>query len=191
MASMACLAIAALGAGCSDGPEVRAAAAPVGWTTYRDTNRGFEVQFPSDWRRARRSLTPNLVDPRELVSLGTGALRTQGPGDVAHRPQRALNAMSPRDVLVSIQERRAPDLGDDDYSKRPADLRLDRSTRASGLERTGSERQDVWWLTFQDRGRAFYALVALGREAAPARRLQAQRVLRSLRFDAVEGREGG
>jgi hypothetical protein len=188
MASMACLAIAVLGAGCSDGPEVRAAAAPVGWTTYRDTNHVFEVQFPSDWRRARRSLTPNLADPRELVSLGTGALRTPGPDDCAHMPQGALNAMSPRDVLVSIQESRRPFQGD---SKRPADLRLDRSTRAPGLGCTGSGRQDVWWLTFQDRGRAFYALVALGREAAPARRLQAQRVLRSLRFDAVEGREGG
>lgn len=189
LATIACLGVAVLASGCADGPDVRADAAPAGWTTFHDVDRGFTVQFPSDWRRARRSLTPYLSAPRELVSLGTGPLRTSGPQDCAQMPQGALKAMSSRDVLVSIQEWGTD--GNDDHGLRPASLRLDRSNRTEQLQCTDPRRQDVWWLTFGDRGRRFYALIALGREAPPARRLQAQRILRSLRIAPNADREAG
>lgn len=46
------------------------------------------------------------------------------------------------------------------------------------------QRVRTWWLSFTDRGRGFYALVALGRDAPVVRR-DALRVLDSLRFDSV------
>ena len=47
------------------------------------------------------------------------------------------------------------------------------------------QRVRTWWLSFTDRGRGFYALVALGHDAPVVRRDQALRVLDSLRFDSV------
>ncbi len=182
--------------GCADRPQARASDAPAGWTAYRDAERGFEVQFPSDWRRARRSLTPALVAPHEILSLGTGSLRAPGPDGCAQLPVGALDAMGPRDVLLSIQEQAAVRRGDPRaygraYRKAPASLRLARSTRTDELQCVDVERQDVWWLTFQTQGRSFYALAAMGREAPQARRSQAQRVLRSLRFARVSEPEAG
>lgn len=39
--------------------------------SYDDAARGFSVQYPPTWRRATTTLTPNLDDPVEILSLGT------------------------------------------------------------------------------------------------------------------------
>ncbi len=178
--------------GCSDESERRTPPSPTaGWTTYRDTTHGLEVQFPSDWRRARRSLTPELVDPREVLSVGTGPLRQSSRGACAHRPVGALEAMGPRDALVSVLERRT---GGGEYPARPRSFNLRGSNRAERLEcdpdRRGA-RLDTWWIVFADRGRRFYALVAIGTRAPAARRATARRVLDSLRFSSSPPRDGG
>src|SRR5688500_14240644 len=52
-------------------PEAVAAAAPAGTTRFSDERRGFEVTFPSGWRRADTVLTPRLSAPSEILSVGT------------------------------------------------------------------------------------------------------------------------
>ncbi len=152
-----------------------------GWTVVNDDARGFWVSFPSDWRRARRSLTPHLLDPREILSVGTGPL-VPASGGCAHMPVGALSRLGPRDALVSIQESRHPSSG---YPARPARFRLGRANLSEAAAcLSDPTRLDTWFMPFGDGDRAFYALVALGRPATGARRKLAERVLDSLRFTA-------
>lgn len=186
-------AVAAAGCSDDDGDDVVSPqqAPTAGWTTYRDTAHGLQVQFPSDWRRARRSLTPNLADPRELLSVGTGPLPQSTRGACAHRPVGALEALGPRDAFVSVQERRT---GGGDYPPRPRRFSLNRSERAERLSCVGEHeagRLDTWWIPFGDSGRRFYALVAIGADAPAARRADTRRVLDSLRFSVGPPQKGG
>lgn len=186
--------VAALVGGCGDEREGRRAAASTdpqaGWTAYREADRGFAVRFPSDWRRAPRSLTPYLADPREILSLGTGPLvarTSRSHSQCAQKPVAALAALGPRDVLVSVQERRRPDSAS--YPPRRSSFRL--GTRAAGpigCLSAPSQRR-TWWIPFRDGDRAFYALVAIGLDAPLEQRRTAERVLDSLRFDPG-GRDG-
>ena len=159
-----------------------------GWTVSADATRGVQVSFPSGWRRARRSLTPNLWDPRELLSLGTGPLVVE-PKGCGNMPAGALSALRAQDVLVSLQERRDPGRG---YPPRPARFRLTRAIRSDAIGcLSDPARRDTWWTSFRDGDRAFYALVALGRPASAARRREAELVLDSLRFTPSPGRRAG
>ncbi len=60
-------------------PDERAASPDRGWTTTVDPVHGVEISLPPEWRLARASLTPRLVDPREVLaaarSRSTGASR--------------------------------------------------------------------------------------------------------------------
>lgn len=183
-------------AGCGGGDAVKATAptatsggAPaVGWTVVADARRGLRVAFPSSWRRAKRSLTPFLSDPREILSVGTGAL-VAAPGRCAHMPVGALSRLRAGDVLLSLQERQNPGRG---YPLRPSHFRLGRANLSEAAAcLSDPSRLDTWWMPFRDGHRAFYALVALGRPVADERRRLAERVLDSLRFAPRRVREAG
>lgn len=188
--ALAALVLAALLAvGCADDERRRAQPAEAGWTAYRDPEHRFSVRFPSGWARAWTSLTPHLADPREILAVGTGPLVVPAAGRCAHQPVGALDALGPRDAFVTIQERRGEGGG---YPTRPAGFALDGDTRSGALAcATDPERLRTWWMPFSDRGRSFYALVAVGRDAPPARREQARRILDGLRFAPGGEREGG
>src|SRR5919197_4102083 len=65
---------------------------------------GVRYLLPAGWHAARHSLTPHLLNPREVFTVGTGRLAASG-GRCAQMPSAALAAMRPTDVLVSLQER--------------------------------------------------------------------------------------
>jgi len=133
--------------------------------TYRDKERGLEVSYPSDWYRSEERLTPDLADPKEILSLGTYPLR-QGGDRCAHYPVNALEDLGPDDAFISVLER-APPYPAAGYPARPArsDGRLDK------------------WVSFSDNGRAFYLLVALGEAASEETKAELLTILNSLSFD--------
>jgi len=49
--------------------EGRSAGAVPGWNTYEDQADGLTMSFPSGWTMAAGNLTPNLINPRELVEF--------------------------------------------------------------------------------------------------------------------------
>jgi hypothetical protein len=159
---------------------------------YRDEQQGVSVTLPPGWHRARHNLTPHLVDPREVLTVATYRLRYSAKPrcPVPGCPLPALDRFGREDVLISIQERR----------------QLWRSWRASFTPRprrfvqepmrlhySRCARQvlgEATWTAFRDKGRAFYAFVAIGRAAKPATRHAVQRVLDSLDFDRSGLRSG-
>src|SRR3954471_6919576 len=64
---------------------------------------GLSYSVPPGWHLPRRSLTPHLVNPRQVLTVGTGPLPPGGR--CAQFPSAALGAMRPTDVLVAVQER--------------------------------------------------------------------------------------
>src|SRR5690242_6916925 len=99
MVTRALLAVGALalgGCGSTPGP-----AAPRPTVLHRD---GLSFTLPVGWHAAPRTLTPHLVDPREVLTAGTGRMASGGTS-CAHMPSAALAAMNERDVLVTVQER--------------------------------------------------------------------------------------
>jgi hypothetical protein len=159
--------------------------APAGTTRYVDERRGFEVTFPSAWRRARRVLTPALWEPREILSVGTVRPVANGPASrCAQHPTAAMGRLGPRDVFLTIQERTNQVSG----GMEPGPPRLADVT-ADDSELPACVGHDVpfetYWMPFRSGARGFYANAAIGDDVPPARRAQLQRVLASLRFRRV------
>lgn len=162
-------------AGCGEeraGEEAR-------WVAYRDRELGLAVRYPQEWHRASERLTPHLADPKEVLSLGTFPLRPGGDR-CSHMPVRALEDFGPEDAFVSIQERANP---------REREFLPRRVFRAPDDLHTGrfcvpDEHRADEWLFFSDKGRGFYAIVALGTQASPETRDELVHVLNSLEFSA-------
>jgi hypothetical protein len=155
-------------------------------TTYTNRARSITLNYPAHWQIAHQLLTPDLGLPAyEVVALGTFPM---APADhnCAQVPVNALEAMSPTDAFVWIGERQdyaagtfpprpagfTPDLGTDvttgtDYSAQP-DGCLDHPL--AGTARV---------IGFEDHGRSFYALVAVGTDATPGRAAEAYEILNS------------
>jgi hypothetical protein len=148
--------------------------------TYRDKERGLEVSYPSDWYRAEERLTPDLADPKEVLSLGTYPLR-QGGDRCAHYPVNALEDLGPDDAFISVLER-APPYPAAGYPARPSRFELPTDTGTNGFCVLSDGRLDEW-VSFSDNGRAFYLLVALGEAASEETKTELLKVLNSLSFD--------
>jgi hypothetical protein len=182
-----CVLLAVLVVGCG-AERTRPAAergAPAGLTRYTDERRGFEVTFPSSWRRARRVLTPALTEPREILSLGTVRPVVNGPASrCGQHPTSTLGRVGPRDVFLTIQER-TNQLSSEMVPAPPrlADVTPDRSETVQCLDRDVPLK--TYWMPFRSGGRGFYANAAVGDDVTPRRRAQLQAVLDSLRFRAV------
>jgi hypothetical protein len=162
----------------------------LGWTTYRDAQHELSVTLPPGWHHARRNLTPHLIDPREIISVGSYRLRYKRRSrcGVPGCPLPGLDGFGRRDVLISIQERQ--------HVRRPVDAGFPPRRRPFALEplRLHYPPGPRWrcarrvlgrtnWTAFTDSGRAFYAFVAFGRGATSATRRDARRVIESLAFD--------
>jgi hypothetical protein len=168
------------------GTGERPAARPVDrWTATLNEAHGFEVSLPPGWRLSEASLTPQLLDPRELLSAGTFPLRYR-KGSCSHMPTGALKRMGPADGFVSIQERGGGrNSGTAGFPARPG----------SFVERARPESTDLslcldvephpitYWMPFSDAGRRFYALLVLGRDAPASTRAEAFAILDRIRFD--------
>jgi hypothetical protein len=174
------------------GPLARAIR--VGWRTYHSRRWGYDVAFPPGWHRALWSLTPNVTDPVEILSLATSPFRTgQGLCGTAG----ALAHVRPTGALVTIQERGIGAYGGPDFPPRPARFRPDprlpgrsewpycAATRPRQRQRTSPRPVPMldYYFGFGDAGRAFHVLVAIGKSAPVDVRRQAFRILDTVQFD--------
>lgn len=145
---------------------------------YIEDDPGFGVHVPGGWQVARRSLTPNLDDPREILSLGTAPMPSGG--SCAQQPVRALDALGPKDAFISIQERR----GDAGHPPRPRSFRERLEDRLFNIELcTDADDFRPYLFAFRDAGRDFHLLAALGTKASSQRTREFWEVLDSLDFE--------
>jgi hypothetical protein len=133
------------------------------WTTYRDGTDRFEITYPDDWSRAETSLTPDLSDPHEILSIGTYPLRAGGKACIdAYLPGDALMDLGTGDAFITIQESSSAE----GFPSRPssfgpdfARLTVDGLPACDGYQALPLRG---WWFAFSEEGRGFYAFVALG-----------------------------
>jgi hypothetical protein len=152
------------------------------WVSFRSVRDHYQVTYPSSWHRASRSLTPFLSDPHEILTVGTGPLPVGGPR-CAQAPVNALEAVGATGALVSIQERPGASGDNRGFPPRPNRFRLRPSPNLEIPDCLApGGRPRLYWIAFRDRGRHFYALVALGHTATSQTRDDTLRILDSLRF---------
>jgi hypothetical protein len=143
------------------------------------------LSLPSGWHASRARLVPNLLMPRELVSVGTFGMAPGGGGNCGREPARAIGRMRPRDALVSIQEYAVgPRLRGHLGSNFAAEPRLGRLGRAQGAYAGGSSGSPVYSATipFRRAGRAFDALVYFRGRPTAAGRAEVSAILAGLRL---------
>jgi hypothetical protein len=151
---------------------------------YVDRGYAYRVRVPAGWSRAQQSLTPHLLDPREILTLATFPLRLHD-GSCAQNPG-ALADIGPRDVLVTVQERAGTQ--GREFVARPR-----RFTAGMGFpsEATGCVRHPTFSarvIDFRDGPRFFLAIVAIGKSAPAHARRAAFAMLDSLRFGPYRSR---
>jgi hypothetical protein len=158
------LLLAILLGGCLGSDEASNHPNDVGTETAIVRAHGVELQLEPGWQAAERSLTPTLMNPRELLSVGTMPMR---PGACATVPRRAIAAMGPGDALITIQERDGA--RPEDFPPRPQSFRVH-----PGVGNFECAPQDlkVAPFIFREAGRYFYALVVIER-GAPIREAEA------------------
>jgi hypothetical protein len=152
---------------------------------------GFSLRLPPGWRRAPARLVPDLLDPREILSVGTFSMPVGGGGNCDSEPIAAVRQMKVGDALISVQEvgmsRAMRSHLERSFPPRPARFDLHRAySPAGGRQRTSGEGARVGFarLAFRDHGRAFYALVYVKGRATRELRTQVAAVLAGLRFRA-------
>jgi len=192
--------MATLTPGGQGGTDPLPASHPGGWKLLRDARHGFTIAVPPTWHRSRKSLTPQLMDPFEILTVASFPVRhdRRARCHIPGCPLPAIDGMGPDDVLISIQERGARkefrnrrSMGAlTAYPKRKRSFKLER-TRLS-YPKGGPPpciRERLGWTAFEpfrDSGRAFYAFVAVGRDVSRGMRREMIRVLDSLSFEPLE-----
>jgi hypothetical protein len=159
------------------------AAAPAAPRLVTERAHGVTVELPPGWQPARVSLTPDLLDPREVVSVATFPLRYRATR-CGHIAGSALEDLGPRDAFVTIHERGVdPASSWPDFPPRPAHFgpALGGPSEASGC--VPSARFTDHWFGFSDAGRHFHVEVAFGPETPAAVQREAWGLLDSLRID--------
>jgi hypothetical protein len=184
-AALAALAIAVLSA-VSERPDERALQPPADdWTTTVNQARGYTVSLPPGWQLSGESLTPDLLDPRELFAAATFPLAYR-QGRCNHMPDGALETMGPTDGFVAVQERGGrPRRDPRGFPPRPASFagRAEQRGGDIGACLGGRPHTREYWIPFGDANRRFYALVVLGPRAPEKVREEAFAVLDRMRFD--------
>lgn len=176
-----------------DRPERNRTIAAGGGIVTEVPTHGFTVEYPPTWHRAT-ALTPALADPVEILSLGTGDL-SSGGHSCAQFPVAAPEAMSPTDAFVTVQERLSRE-GAGLRPGQPWDEAAGFPPRPDQFPPSDSKNVsevvdclaappvfDHWWFAFNDAGRGFHVLVAIGTQASDQTRGQTWAILDSLRFE--------
>lgn len=151
-----------------------------------DVRHGYSVALPAGWFRAQRNLTPELLEPREILSVATYPLRYQRRARcrIPGCPTPALNGFRATDILMSIQERVHARTTTEDVA-------IDLERRQTDLGGTGNcTRGRVAWYAFEsfaEAGRSLYVLAVVGTRAPATARADLKRVLGSLRFSPRAG----
>jgi hypothetical protein len=155
-----------------------------GWRTYRDESRGLAVGLPPGWYVAPRRLVPALINPREILSMGTGRLPVGGGGNCGRYPEAALERMRLGDRLISVQGSGGP----------PAAAWFRREDRWTHGFELGPLREPAIRrrphgppirasATYVRRdGHSYWVFVAFAGSATPAAREQAERIVGGIRI---------
>lgn len=172
--ALSILALCALLAGCggSDGGKTT-------WLSVSDSRHGLRLELPRGWQRARVNLTPGLVDPREVLSVGTYPLQYRADGPCSQFPVSALQDLGPRDAFLTIQERgRGSAAG---FPARPRRFEPDLGGPSEAPGCVPGKSFTNYWFSFADAGRHFHVLVVFGFAASRAVQRQAWQILDRLR----------
>lgn len=132
------------------------------------TVHGVRLRLEPGWHLAATNLTPDLVRPRDILSVGTFPMEPGGACDQA--PSRAYSEMGQRDGLITILESGGKISG---FPPRPPHFRIPARRGSFECAPHGLNAQEF---LFSDAGRHFYAFVALG-DKGPLR--QAESILDS------------
>jgi hypothetical protein len=181
LALAAALAVALAGCGAHAADRAAPPAAPAPLTPFAE--HGLTAELPAGWQGATVSLTPHLVDPREVLAVATFPLRYRRTSCV-HVAGSALEDLGPRDAFVTLLERGLdPASTWPDFPARPARFgpALGGPSEASAC--VPSVRFEDHWFGFSDGGRHFHVMVAFGPQAPDEVRRQAWAILDSLRVD--------
>lgn len=150
------------------------------WRSHLDEEAGVSLRYPPEWRIAKAALMPLLVEPRELVSLGTAPLQS-GDQHCPQVPANALDHLGPKDAFVSLLE-----FG----SKGEAPLRPRHLMPYQGhpvgmdcLQRSLPHGFLYRMQIFEDHGRLFQVYVAIGESASDLTRRQTTEILDSITVD--------
>lgn len=180
-------AVLAIGCGGGTGPVEPEFKSGIQGPRVTDARHDYSVTLPEGWYRARRNLTPQLVEPREIMSVATYPLRYQRRAGcrIPGCPTPALNGFRATDILISIQERVHARPTPEDV---PAHLQRRRAGLGAG---PGScARGRVAWYAFEafaEAGHSLYVLVVVGKRAAATERADLRRLLDSLHFSPGGG----
>jgi hypothetical protein len=132
-------------------------------------------------------LTPNLINPKELVALGTYPLNSNSSSNVCPQfPTAAVNAMGSGDAFISILEGApSPNSQTHPFPARPAGgfdassgFNLSRTDFLQCLAHplNGSGQ----WIAFSQAGRDFYVLAVIGTGASATLRSHVYTILNSI-----------
>jgi hypothetical protein len=159
--------------------------------TYASDRFGYTGSIPLGWRRAPRRLVPNLLDPKEILSLGTFATLVGGGGNCQREPIAAIERMGTGDALITIQEEAESRVMKGRLKRNPppplskvlSDLQLRRDLHAP--REHVSPAEDLWHgqVSFTVAGRQFGALVFVKGPPRPRRVAQVHAILVAIHFD--------
>ena len=163
------------------------------WEVLRDPQWLYEIEHPRTWKVGPLLVSHGDTRQWEMLALATYRLRSGGDR-CPHIPVNALNDLGPRDALLYVQE---PEYVEG-LPSRHGSSHVGFSTEADYLYETSifrcvDEAQDFRYafVPFGERGRNFFALLALGLEAPSSTRRDLLRSFDSLRIlDAEEYRAG-
>jgi hypothetical protein len=146
-------------------------AIPAEWATVTNEQFGMSMRVPPDWQSTNQSLTPNLVDPHDVLSAGTFSVPPEGSCIL---PPSVQNLAS-TDAFVTLYTWRQDAGG---FPPRPDHFgpELGNGPILCVNVPNGVARM----INFSDHGRQLSALVVIGNDATPQRRTDAFRVLDSL-----------
>ena len=178
--------------------EPQPAAPGCGFVLFHDTEQGLTFQVPADsglppeesrWNIADVTLTPDLTNPVEILSLGTYPLR-QGGERCSQIPEHALEDLGRFDAFVSVQ-RVLGGQNLDAYPVRPDAFTYDWLDDAESLEwwdcldRADLSELYLRFAPFVEDGTLYFVIVALGSEAEETvRAQQVLEILDGLQFSA-------
>jgi hypothetical protein len=154
------------------------------WSAFKVSRYALEGELPTGWHLATRSLTPDLNDPREVLTAATFPL-TAGESPCRNLPITAIAAMRPTDALVTVQER-GRNVSLAGFPPRPEQFTATSSPGLTNvIERCMASplAANVSWQSFSAEGRAFHALVVVGPAVTETAAQQAFAILDRLRVD--------
>lgn len=166
---------------------------PAGSQTYSDRKHDLRVSIPRGWHRARRTITPRLAKPADVLALGNFAPRVEPGRACTSAPDSPQLRVGSRDALVLVTQDGNPN--PPPGPGQPDSYRLLKQVRPVG--RGGPNRTPgslfPWtcvsrvgvsglWTVFIEDGRAFYVTAIVGEKASEELRRQALGVLDSLEF---------